>query len=172
VIRVADSTSSRVIVVDANIIINFLHVGRLELLTSLPGYDWVVPEDVVSEIADAAQRQQLDAAIASRQLRVETISEPGDLVQYAELRRTLGRGESACIVLAARFAWLVASDEKGKFLREVTTRLGQGRVVNTAGLFVAAIRARLISIEDADAAKALLEQRRFRLPFASFRDVL
>jgi predicted nucleic acid-binding protein len=90
---VADSTPSRVIVVDANILINFLHAGRLGLLTSLPGYEWVVPEDVVSEITDAAQRQQLDTAIANQQLRVETISEPSDLVQYAELRRTLGRGE-------------------------------------------------------------------------------
>jgi predicted nucleic acid-binding protein len=172
VIRVADSTASRVIVVDANILINFLHAGRLGLLTSLPGYQWIVPEDVASEITDAAQRQQIDAAVVDQQLRVETISEPSDLVQYADLRRTLGRGESACIVLAARFGWLVASDEKGKFLREVTARLGQGRVVNTAGLFVAAIRAGLITVEDADAAKSLLEKRRFRLPFASFRDVL
>ena len=168
----ADATPSRVIVVDANILINFLHAGRLGLLAALPGYDWVVPEDVLSEITDAAQRQQLDAAIAHQQLRAGTISEPSDLAQYAELRRTLGRGESACLVLAARFGWLVASDEKGRFLREVTARLGQGRVVNTAGLFVASIRAGLITVEDADAAKSLLEQCRFRLPFASFRDVL
>lgn len=167
----ADSTT-RVIVGDANVLINFLHVGRLRLLTSVPGYEWVVPEDVVSEITDPVQRQQLDIAITHQQLRVETISEPSDLVQYAELRRTLGRGESACIVLAARFGWLVASDEKGRFLREVTARLGQGRVVNTAGLFVAAIRAGLITVEDADSAKSLLEQRRFRIPIASFRDVL
>lgn len=170
--RVADVVPSRVIVVDANILINFMHAGRLGSLMSLPGYDWVAPEEVVSEITDAAQRQQLVAAIASQQIRVETISEPSDLAQYAELRRVLGRGESACIILAERFGWLVASDEKGKFLREVTARLGRGRMVNTAGLFVAAIRAGLITVEDADAAKSLLEQRRFRLPFASFRDVL
>jgi len=154
---VADSTPSRVIVVDANVLINFLHADRLGLLTSLPGYDWVVPEDVLSEITDIAQRQQIDSAIANQHLRVETLSEPSDLVQYAELRRTLGRGESACVVLAARFGGFVASDEKGKFLREVSTRLGQSRVVNTAGIFVAAIRTGLLTVEDADAAKSLLE---------------
>lgn len=153
----ADSTPSRVIVVDANVLINFLHADRLGLLTSLPGYDWVVPEDVLSEITDIAQRQQIDSAIANQHLRVETLSEPSDLVQYAELRRTLGRGESACVVLAARFGGFVASDEKGKFLREVSTRLGQSRVVNTAGIFVAAIRTGLLTVEDADAAKSLLE---------------
>jgi predicted nucleic acid-binding protein len=164
--------ASRTIVVDANILINLLHVGRVGLLAVLPGYDCVVPEDVVAEITDPIQRQQLEAAIASGSLRVETITEPDDLVEYAELRRTLGRGEAACLVLARRHAWIVASDEKGRFRREATTRLGAGQIVNTAGLFVAAIRAGIISIEDADKAKFILEQHRFTLPFASFREIL
>lgn len=168
----AASEPSRVIVVDANVLINFVHAGQLGLLASLPGYEWVVPEDVVAEITDPVQREQLERSIAHQQLRVETVTEPEDLVQYAELRRTLGRGEAACIVLAARHAWLVASDEKGKFRRETTARLGSGRIVNTAGLFVAAIRAGLISVEEADAAKSVLELNRFRLPFESFRDIL
>jgi len=33
-------------VVDANIIINLLHVKRLALLAALPGYECVVPEEV------------------------------------------------------------------------------------------------------------------------------
>jgi predicted nucleic acid-binding protein len=159
-------------VVDANIVINLLHVGRLALLTALPGYDCVVPEDVVAEITDPRQREQLNRAIANGQLRVETITDSGDLMEYAELRRTLGRGEAACLVIAARHRCLVASDEKGRFQREASARLGAGRTVNTAGLFVAAIRAGAISVEDADHAKSILEQHRFRLPFRSFGDVL
>jgi predicted nucleic acid-binding protein len=169
---VAASDPSRVIVADANVLINFIHVGQLALLAALPGYEWVVPEDVVAEITDPVQRTQLDRAIANQQFRVETVTEPDDLVQYAELRRTLGRGEAACIVLATRNGWLLASDEKGRFQRETTARLGSGRVVNTVGLFVAAIRAGLISIDAADDAKAILAERRFRMSFASFRDVL
>lgn len=165
------SGPSRVIVADANVLINFIHVGRLALLAALPGYEWVVPEDVAAEITDPVQRERLDQAIGAGQLRVETLTEPDDLVQYADLRRILGRGEAACIVLAARNGWLVASDEKGRFRREAMARLGSGPV-NTAGLFVAAIRAGLMSVEEADEAKSTLEQHRFRLPFASFRDVL
>lgn len=131
-----------------------------------------MPEDVAAEITDPIQRQQLDRAIADGYLRVETITEPDDLVEYAELRRTLGRGEAACLVLARRHGWLVASHEKGRFHREATTRLGTGRTVNTAGLFVAAIRAGIVSIEEADGAKAILERHRFLLPFTSFRDIL
>ena len=44
--------------------------------------------------------------------------------------------------------------------------------MNTAGLFVLAIRAGLMSVDDADRAKAILEQHRFRLPFGSFRDLI
>jgi predicted nucleic acid-binding protein len=168
---VTASGPSRVIVADANVLINFIHVGQLALLTALPGYEWVIPEDVVAEITDPDQRERLQQAIDAGQFRIETVTEPGDLAQYADLRRVLGRGEAACIVLAARNGWLVASDEKGRFRREAMSRLGSG-LVNTAGLLVAAIRAGLLSVELADAAKATLEQHRFHLPFASFRDIL
>ncbi len=166
------AAASRTVVVDANIVINFIHVGRLALLGALPGYDCVVPEDVVAEITEPAQREQLERAVADGYLRIETITDPDDLVQYAEMRRMLGRGEAACLVLAGRYGWLVASDEKGRFQREASTRLGPHRTVNTAGLFVAAIRAGTISIEEADQAKSILEQHRFRLPFSSFGDIL
>ena len=166
------ANAPRTVVIDANILINLIHVGRLELLADLPGYEWVVPEDVVAEITNPVQHEQLERAIAAGFLRVETITEPEDLVTYAEMRRVLDRGESACLVLAERHGWLVASDERGRFQREATARLGSGRTINTAGLFVAAIRTGIISIEEADNAKSVLEQRRFTLPFASFRDVL
>lgn len=168
----AGTPSPRTLVVDANIIINLLHVGRLALLATLPGYECVVPEEVVAEITSPAQRQELDVAISNGSLRVETITDFDDLVEYAELRRTLGRGEAACLVLARHHGWLVASDEKGRFQREASTRLGLGRTVNTAGIFVAAIRAGLLSIEEADQVKSILEQHRFLLPFASFSDIL
>jgi predicted nucleic acid-binding protein len=169
---VAASDPSRVIVVDANVLINFVNAGKLGLLAALPGYAWVVPEDVLAEITAPVQREQLERAINNQQLRVETVTDPEDLVRYADLRRTLGRGEASCIVLAGRHGWLVASDEKGRFQREAMARLGGGRIVNTAGLFVAAIRAGLMSVEEADAAKSILERHRFRLPFQSFREVL
>lgn len=116
------TAASRTIVVDANLLINLLHVGRLALLAALPGYECVVPEDVVAEITDPSQREQIDRAVVGGQLRVETITDFDDLVEYAELRRTLGRGEAACLVLAARHGWLVASDEKGRFQREASAR--------------------------------------------------
>ncbi|HYQ83644.1 MAG TPA: hypothetical protein VEP28_06525, partial [Rubrobacter sp.] len=66
---------------------------------------------------------------------------------------------------------LLASDEKRRLLREAGDRLGPGRVLNTPGLFVLAIRGGLMTIEEADAAKLVLERHRFRMRFSSFRDL-
>jgi hypothetical protein len=74
--------------------------------------------------------------------------------------------------MAEERGWLIASDEKRRFRREVIARLGEGRLVTTAGLFVIAIRANVLSIGDADQAKEILERHRFRMAFRSFRELL
>lgn len=162
----------RVVVTDANIIINLIHAGRLALLGVLQPYEFVVPEDVVYEIAVPSQRDALEAAINGGLLRRETITAQRELTRYTELRQMVGRGEAACLVLAESRRWLIASDEKRRFRREVLARLGPGRIVTTPGLFVLAIRAGAISVEEADHAKAILERNRFRMGFKSFREVI
>jgi predicted nucleic acid-binding protein len=163
---------TRIVVTDANIIINLIHAGRLDLLGALPGYEFVVPEDVVSEISDPAQREALAAAITAGYLCQEPITAPTELTRYAQLRQVVGKGEAACLALAESRGWLVASDEKRRFRREVLAGLGSGRLVTTPGLFVLAIRAGRISVEEADTAKVVLERNRFRMGFRSFREVV
>jgi len=102
----------------------------------------------------------------------ETITAQHELVRYVELRQVVGRGEAACLALAESREWLIASDEKRRFRREVLACLGDGRLVTTPGLFVLAIRAGAISVEEADEAKAILERNRFRMGFSSFRGVV
>lgn len=164
--------TTRVVVTDANILINLIHVGRLDLLGTLPAYTFVVPDHVIAEITDPGQRQHLDAALARGDLRQESLTDLRALTIYADLRRIIGQGEAACLALAEVRGWLIASDEKQRFRREVQARLGPGRLVTTAGLFVLAIRAGTLSVAQADQAKAILEPHRFRLTFGSFRELL
>ena len=147
-----------------------MYVERLALLGALPLYTFVVPEPVVAEITDPGHVQQLQDALQRHDLRQEAIAAPHELTVYAELRRIMGQGEAACVAMAAVRGWMVASDERRRFRREVVARLGEGRLVTTAGLFVLAIRAGLLSVDKADHAKAVLEQHRFRMTFASFRE--
>ncbi len=100
------------------------------------------------------------------------LTDPSELRVYAELIQFLGVGEAACLTLAQCRSWYIASDERRKFYRETIARLGTGRLLNTAGILIHAIRLEVITIEEADQAKSLLEQRNFVLKFASFRDVL
>jgi predicted nucleic acid-binding protein len=162
----------RVVVTDTNILINFMHIGRLDLLGKLPSYSFVVPEEVVKEVREPHQAQALRTAMSSGLLSQVQLADPAELTVYADLIQILGSGEAACLSLAECRQWLIASDEKKKFHRETLARLGTGRLLNTPGILSLAITGGIITLEDADRAKAVLEQNRFIMSFASFRDVL
>jgi predicted nucleic acid-binding protein len=166
------SPTIRVVVTDTNILINLTHIGRLDLLGNLPPYTFVVPEEVVKEVKEPAQSQAIQTVISSGLLQVIQLADPSELKVYADLIQILGIGEAACLTLAQCRGWLIASDERRKFSREAISRLGTGRLLNTAGILIHAIQLSVITIEEADRAKVLLEQRKFVLKFASFRDAL
>jgi predicted nucleic acid-binding protein len=166
------SATIRVVVTDTNILINLTHIGRLDLLGKLPPYSFVVPEEVVREVKDSAQSEAVQRTISSGHLQIVQLTEPSELRVYADLIQILGIGEAACLTLAQCRGWLIASDERRKFSREATSRLGTGRLLNTAGILIHAIQLSVITIEEADHAKVLLEQRKFILNLASFRDAL
>jgi len=161
-----------VVVTDANVLINLMHVARLDLYAGLPGLEFVIPDHVREEITVPGQRTALDAAVAQGLFRIAAITEPADIAFFADLKGYLGRGEAACLVLAVRNGWSIASDEKGRFRREAAERIGAERLVGTVDLYILAIRAGLLSIEEADADKVVLELHRFRMPFGSFREVV
>jgi predicted nucleic acid-binding protein len=166
------SSPSRVVVTDANVLINLIHAGRLDLLGSLTAFEFVVPDHVIAEITVHGQRQALQIAFTRGTIRQQSITDPRELATYAGLRRMMGSGEAVCLAMTEARGWLVASDERRRFRREVIARLGEGRLVTTAGLFVMVIRAGTLSVEEADQAKEVLQRHRFRLPFKSFRELI
>jgi predicted nucleic acid-binding protein len=169
---VTSRSSVQVVVTDANILINFIQAGRLSLLGLLTSFEFVLPAEVASEVTDPVQRAQLEAALTRGELRTIILEDTAELTIYAALRPLMGKGEAACLALAEARHWLIASDEKKRFRLEVFARLGKDRLVTTAGLFVLAIQAGLLSVEEADRAKKVLEQYRFRMKFQSFSDLI
>jgi predicted nucleic acid-binding protein len=161
----------RVVVADANVLINLIHVGRLGLIMGLPGFEFVVPDHVYSEVHKEDQRAALDEAVKHGGVRIESITDPASIGLYVELKERMGQGESACLVLAVERGWSLASDEKKRFRREAESRIGRDRIIGTKDLLVLAIRAGLLTIAEADSDKAILEQKRFKMDFVSFRDL-
>ncbi len=110
-----------------------MHVGRLDLLAKLPGYEFAVTPDVVAEIVREDQKQQLEAAFAAGTLRREEVSDPEAMTLFAELRQQMGAGEAATLALAWQKRWAIASDEMKAFRRQAVTRLGEGNILTTQG---------------------------------------
>jgi len=165
-------TKVQVVVTDANILINLLHIGRLSILGRLTQFEFVVPDEVVAEISNDDQAEALQVAIDAQYVTRVSFQDTEELTAFAAFGLFLGKGESACLALAQQREWWVASDEGGAFRREAQQRLGPGRLLNTPGILLSAIRAGALTVEEADEAKAVLEQHRFRLRFGSFRELL
>jgi predicted nucleic acid-binding protein len=160
------------VVIDTNILINLMHVGRIPILGGLQQFDFVITEEVAGEIEWPQQQEQLQKAMGAGILRIEPTSDLAVVTLFAELRQQMGAGDAAALALACHKGWIVASDERKAFRREAVTRLGPARILTTAGIYVLAIRSGLLTVEEADADKAKLEACRFAMNFGSFRDVL
>jgi len=103
-----DSAPGLVVLTDTSVLINFLHLDRLDLLGKLPGYEFQVPDHVLEEIRDPVLRERMEEGLRSRFLSVLSITDLVEIESYARFHRTLGQGEAACLAVAVRRAagWL------------------------------------------------------------------
>lgn len=155
----AGARPARIVVMDASVLINLLHVRRLDLCSSLHNLEFALVEEVRREITRPRQRALVEASIRLGELRLEALSAIEELERFAALRGIMGAGEAASLALAQSRGWMIACDEQRAFLREARARLGEARILNTAGLFVRAIREDMLMAEHIDDAKRLDLQR-------------
>lgn len=168
----ATSAETVVVITDANILINLLRIGQLPLLGELDAYRFLVPEEVVGEIIDPAQSEQIASAIAAGYLEQVAVDTMESLALFAELRDVMGRGEAACLALAATTGSYLASDEKKRFRRRAVELIGEPRILRTESILLEAIRQGRITVSMADGFKAVLDANRYVMPFGSFSDLL
>lgn len=161
-----------IVITDTSVRINLSHTGHLLLLGRTAGSNFFIPDEVLAEVTRPDQREFVDAALAASAFTLASIQSTEELAGYAELLQILGSGEAACLALAACRGRIVASDEKRVFLREARFRLGEGRVLNSAGLYLMWIQKKLLTVDEADQAKRTLEANRFKFSFTSFRELI
>jgi predicted nucleic acid-binding protein len=164
-------TERRLVLVDANVLINLAHVNRLDLLGALTDLELRAPSEVLSEIFNEPGKTLVTECRSRGHLGEMPFSNVAELTLFAELRVMMGMGEAACLALAVHHGALLASDEKKVFRREAEARLGPGRILNTPGLLLLGIRRGILTIEEADGLKRDLESKRFRMTFSSFREI-
>jgi predicted nucleic acid-binding protein len=88
------------VVADASVLINFIHIDRLELFSALQRFAFVVTDQAVEEITRPAQAQALAAALERGYLRREASVDPVEINSYAQLAQILGKQPNQ-----ARNAW-------------------------------------------------------------------
>lgn len=162
------------VVTDANILINFLKIGRFGLLRQLRTYAFRIPEEVYQEISYPEQRAELDRALSDGWIEKFQITDLDEMRVHAQYRRQMDDGEAACLAVSVSRKWVLACDEQRKKLihREVQDALGAGYLLNTIGILVKAIREGFLTIEEADQTKEELARNRFAIKIQSFRDLL
>ena len=92
------------VVIDTSTLINFLRIGRVDLLTGLAAYRFVVTDDVRAEIFSSypVQYANLDLALKAGHLHVVSLVDPAEGAAFAAMQslRVLGDGECSAIAAA------------------------------------------------------------------------
>lgn len=160
------------VVFDSSTLINFLRIDRLDLLLPLIP-DPAVTDVVRGEISDRFQCSLLETALSAGQCREITLSTPEELTAVRDfINEGLGRGESASIVAAQILQVPIALDDIFATKRARKAHPKQV-ILNTRDVMLAAIKAELLSIAQADEIKETWQKHhRFALPFNSFFDIL
>lgn len=166
------TNSQSCVITDANILINFIKIGRLDILQQLRMYAFYIPEEVYEEITYPAQRLVLDQALAQGWLSKIVITDLNELLSYAQYRLQMGDGEAACLAIATHRLWIMACDERRLIPSEVQSKLGKGYLLNTPGILLKAIHEGILTVSQADAIKCTLAQNQFVMRFASFQDLI
>jgi predicted nucleic acid-binding protein len=130
------SFRKRIVVADASVLINLIHVDALQLLGRLVRFEFVVIEHVIQEITRPDQAAALAHAMKQGWIRREGLDRPDGLEVFADLLRVIDRGEAASLAWAVIEGAAIACDDR-RARREATARLGAGSILTTPGLFVA-----------------------------------
>ncbi len=165
------------VVSDTDVVINFLRVGRLDLLRQHRNYCFMFTEhlrgsaNLPGELTDTTQLSEVSAAIATGELEETELTAPAEISLFAILHDFLGRGEAAAIAVASARGWAVASDDR-RARREIERRLGPNRLLTTPGILLSCIRNSVLTVAEADCIKDQLAACRFTMKFGSFGDLL
>lgn len=102
------------VIADTSTLVNFLRVGRVDLLAGLTSYRFAVTNHVRAEVTAfyPAQLASFEFALMAGHIVEITLDAPAELVVFGELKRLrLGDGECASIAAALSRATPLAIDD-------------------------------------------------------------
>ncbi len=169
------SETPLIIVADTNILINFMNIGRLDLLVQ-HSHEFVITEHVREEITDCFAEQQLllQSAIQNEDITEVQLTTLEELELFAQLTsvKRLGHGECSSIACAIHNGYIIAIDDK-RATAEAQRVSADLTIMKTQDLVISMVDEKLISTEIADDMKKTWEEEhRFRLKIDSFSELI
>jgi predicted nucleic acid-binding protein len=169
--------TSAIVVADTSVLLNFLKIGRMDLIGSHPRR-FLATDHVENEIIDETQRAAFLAAVASGHLDTCTVNDPREVELFLRLAPgvRLGAGECSALAVAANRGHAIAIDDNRALNRAFRDAgLGSVRIeiIRTPDVMIALIRSGVLTVEKADRIKdEWAREHRFRINAATFADLL
>jgi predicted nucleic acid-binding protein len=164
-------------IIDASVLLNFLKIGRIDLLSKHPNYRFVVVDLVKNEVTKRGQATQLENALTNGDLVPDGPPETIDISELATFAAMgnlkIGNGDKAVIAAAKVRKLVLAMDDEIAWKRASAFCVGIQRE-DTVSIVVALIKANILTLTEADAIKEDWEaNHRFRKKaFSSFAEIL
>ena len=138
------------IILDADVIIHFAKGGHLSLLPNIfSQYDFVVLSTVYNEIHEPLKSQLDNQVNLLKNISKISFNPSGEVAkEFAMLTRTLGRGESACMVFC-RYNQDVIGSSNIKDIKDYCDKF-QITYLTTIDFLYFAIKKGLMSVQDAN----------------------
>jgi len=147
------------VVLDATAVIHLAGADRLDVLGAIGDHDFVVPDQVVEEVTYPEQAGALNRALEAGHLRRESSTDPAEVALYADLRQRMGKGEAACLAMAASRGWMLASDDRGRaFRRMARERIRDEDLIDTIEIVDMAREHGLLSADEAARIEGLVQE--------------
>jgi predicted nucleic acid-binding protein len=142
--------AERDVATDTSLLLNFLRIDRADILGALSAFRFHILNHVVNEVTQEPHASRLQTAVVRGQVAEFELIHLDAIADYDALRLNLGDGEAATIAAAGHLQWVVGLDEKGRARREAAARVGEHNLLNTPGILVHAVRAGLLTLEEAE----------------------
>jgi predicted nucleic acid-binding protein len=161
------------IVADTSVLLNFLKIGREQLLTQLPE-PVAVTNHVREELTVPEQRERLVTLTASKQIQEIVLDSIPELQMFARFMASgrLGPGECSALTHGILHKSTVALDDT-RAIKEARKIDASVKILQTQDIVVRLIKTGQLTIQEADAIKQKwAKMHRFALGFSSFQDIL
>lgn len=161
------------IVLDTSVLLNFVKIGRIDLLGQLHT-PFVILDQVLDEVRRPEQRKAVEDAVAAGTLDLQSVRNKTEVSLFAEIQANgrLGAGECAVLAVALSRGWKAGLQDRRAQI-EGRRRRKDLAFCQTEDLVLKLIQSGRLTVEEADSFLAEWAARyHFRSKLTSFRTLI